>query len=125
MKHNTKCILAVAVGITIVAAVTVIVWYSMSHDNYSYIQYLQPDDELRTSIDLGDDSAKEQTVAAAGREENAATSAGMDTAATSACGCGALSEFEIPYYMQGSMCKFGTDGTFRGDPGYFLGRTVI
>jgi len=74
---------------------------SKKKEDYSYTQILEPEDELRTSIDLGDE-----------------------------CGCGlgcngALSKFETAHYMDGARCNTAISNQYPGDPGYFLGKTVI
>lgn len=83
-------------------------------EDYSYIQYLEPEDELRTTREL--EQTDLRTV------ENRSDS---PFASLGGCPCGALSKFEIPYYMRSAMCKTGMSNTYNGDPGYFLGKTVI
>lgn len=100
---------ACIVGVVIIAIIaTIIACVAMKNkpkekNDYSYIQYLEPEDEIRTTREL------QKT----------------DVNRITGCPCGALSPFEIPYYMRGSMCQFGPSRSYSGDPGYFLGRTVI
>lgn len=79
-------------------------------ESYSYDQVYEPEDEARIASDVGGCGCKSF------EEDNQ----------TLTFGCGdALSKFEIPHYMRGTMCRTGPSNTFPGDPGYFLGRSVI
>lgn len=95
-------------------------------EDYSYIQYLDPEDELRTSRDLDSRiSLKDGEISFEDEGGISGVNEPLDEGGISGCPCGALSKFEIPYYMRGSMCNTGASDTYNGDPGYFLGRTVI
>lgn len=117
------------VSITLIALVALLitfVYIKKSKDEYSYIQYLEPEDQLRTTKDLtveGDDVYTEEE--GPGLDTGGISGAGISGAGISGCPCGALSKFEIPYYMRNSMCGGGVSDMYPGDPGYFLGRTVI
>ena len=94
--------LVILVLVLLLVVFTLLVIYnpwniSFAKEDYSY---LEPEDEKRTQL----------------RD---------DATSLHGCGCGALSPFEIPYYMNGSQCSIRTSDQYPGDPGYFLGRSVI
>ena len=97
--------------VLLLAAIVVILYdpsiisYNSSKEGYSYLQYLEPEDEHRTTRDLQISK--------------------FDGTARGCSACSALSPFEIPYYLQDSMCNTYTMRTLDDDPGYFLGTSVI